>query len=478
MQFEGVGFLCEEFGMLSLICIILNCMRTSKYISVMLRRGLTDLLLMTVVLLGFASCDDRYPHEPDGGVAVAFDGSQCPGAAISQTSLFVYDAGGNLSAVYDYADAYAVASSLLPLEDGHYTIAAVINADEEPAGAATLTALREWVALQSGVDEDLLSGIAEVTVSGNRVIRVVLPLLRGSFSLSVLSVNFALPDASMLAFTPEPTKSRAGYALRCVAELCKSDTGELVLHKAITPELQADGACKVDLQLSEGGYDLRLWVDYADPDAPLDDLFYHTESLKAVTILTDPYVANTDAKDAACGNSNGIMVSGEGTVVTMALQRPLAKFEFITTDLEAFIDNELKAALSRGADAPSGSLDLAKYKVMFHYVGFMPVTFNMSTDKPSDSVTGVSFSGRILRIDNGEVSLGFDYVFVNGVESAVSVQVGIYNEDGTMLSMTKPITVPLLRSKHTLLKGAFMTADASGGVSIDPSYDGDYNIIL
>lgn len=452
-------------------------MNTSKYIPAALR-GLTGLLLMTVVLLGFAACDACSPHEPDGGVAVAFDGSQCPEAAISQTSLFVYDAGGNLSAVYDYAYAYAVASSLLPLEDGHYTIAAVINADEEPAGTATLTALREWVALQSGVDGDLLSGIAEVSVSENRVIRVVLPLLRGAFPLSVLSVNFTLPDASMPCFTPEPTKSRAGCVLRCVAELCKSGTGELVLHKAITPELQADGTCKVDLHLSEGDYDLRLWVDYADPDAPLDDLFYHTESLQAVTVFTDPYVSNTDAKDAAYGNSNGIMVSGEGTAVTMALQRPLAKFEFITTDLEAFIDNELEAALSRGADPPSGSLDLAKYKVMFHYVGFLPGIFNMSTDKPSDSVTGVSFSGRISRIDNGEVSLGFDYVFVNGVESAVSVQVGIYDEDGTMLSMTKPITVPLLRSKHTLLKGAFMTADASGGVSIDPSYDGEYNIIL
>ncbi len=59
-------------------------------------------------------------------------------------------------------------------------------------------------------------------------------------------------------------------------------------------------------------------------EAPLADAFYHTESLKAVTLFTEPYTANTDAKDAAYGNESGIAISDKGTTLSMPLQRPFA----------------------------------------------------------------------------------------------------------------------------------------------------------
>ena len=90
---------------------------------------LTSLLLMVAVLIGFTACANDDPHEGEGGVAIALDNSRCPNVSIGHTYLFIYDTGGNLRAAYDYADAYAVASALLPLEAGHYTVTNVINAD-------------------------------------------------------------------------------------------------------------------------------------------------------------------------------------------------------------------------------------------------------------------------------------------------------------------------------------------------------------
>ena len=45
------------------------------------------------------------------------------------------------------------------------------------------------------------------------------------------------------------------------------------------------------------------------------------------------------------------------------------------------------------------------------------------------------------------------------------------------MSSTNPINVPIVRSKMTVVKGEFLTSKATGGVTINPSYDGDdYNI--
>ena len=118
------------------------------------------------------------------------------------------------------------------------------------------------------------------------------------------------------------------------------------------------------------------------------------------------------------------------------------------------------------------------YRIVFHYVGFMPNTYSIFTDKPVDSSTGVMFSSALKVLNNREASLGFDYVFVNGKESAVTIRIGIYDKEGTQLSLTQPIEVPLKRNHHTILRGKFLMSEASGGVIINPDFDGDYNLVF
>ena len=116
--------------------------------------------------------------------------------------------------------------------------------------------------------------------------------------------------------------------------------------------------------------------------------------------------------------------------------------------------------------------------MVFYYVGFMPNTYSMHTDKPVDSSTGVMFESTLKKLSESEASIGFDYVFVNGKESAVTVQIGIYDNEGTQLSLTEPIEVPLKRSQHTVMTSMFLMSEASGGVTINPDFDGEHNLIF
>ena len=434
---------------------------------------LMSLLLMVAVILGFTACANDDPHEGEGGVAIALDNSRCPNVSIGHTYLYIYDTGGNLCATYDYADAYAVASALLPLEAGHYTVATVINADEAPTETATLTALHEWVAAQIGIDSDLISGIAEMDVAENRVVCVAIPLSQDAFSLPVLSVRFAMPEATMPNFIPSRTRSIASndnYSLRCVAELYKAGTDQIVLHKAVTPKLQEDGTYKVDLQLSEGDYDLRLWADYAHTDAPLADAFYHTESLKAVTLFTEPYMANTDAKDVAYGNESGITLPKAGATITLPLQRPFAKYRIIANDVEGY-----RNLIVKGEELPQ----IEDLTVRISYESFFPAGFNVEAGAPNDAFTGISYAADIIEAEdyapNKARQLGSDFVLTNGKESFVTITVHTFNRHtGKEISKVSGVQIPYRRGYLTTVTGTFLTAGlTSGGVQIDTEWGED-----
>ena len=166
------------------------------------------------------------------------------------------------------------------------------------------------------------------------------------------------------------------------------------------------------------------------------------------------------------------------------MQRPLAKFEVITNDLAEFIEKEVSRATAKSngtksvPENPASRVNHEDYRIVFHYVGFMPDTYSMFTDKPVDSSTGVTFSSALKVLNNREASLGFDYVFVNGKESAVTIRIGILDKEGTQLSLTQPIEVPLKRNHHTILRGKFLMSETSGGVIINPDFDGDYNLVF
>ncbi len=241
--------------------------------------------------------------------------------------------------------------------------------------------------------------------------------------------------------------------------------------------------------LAPGDYEIMVWADLVKYDG--DTPFYNPDNFAEIA-LHGEHQGNNDHRDAFRGTARVSLIADimerEPITVEINLQRPLAKYEFITTDLTEFINKEQTRADAKSkAQGETKSDDNAvaetrvnieDYKVVFYYVGFMPNAYSMFTDKPVDSAIGVLFESKLNSLNETEASVGFDYVFVNGTESAVTVQIGIYDNEGTQLSLTEPIKVPLRRSHHTIMRGMFLMSEASGGVSINPDFDGDYNLIF
>ena len=235
------------------------------------------------------------------------------------------------------------------------------------------------------------------------------------------------------------------------------------------------------LSLAPGKYKIRVWADYIAV-GDITDLFYNTADFADISIAgyQQDYQGSTELRSAFIGEQNIDIpeVTDLDQPVTVGARiemiRPMARFKFVTTDLAEFIEKYL------GITSPeeAAHVDLSDYQIMFRYTGFLPTHFNIFTDKPFDAAQGYSFMSSITEAADGEATLGFDYVFVNGHASSVSVAIGIYNKEGMLLSFSSPIEVPLMRNKQTIVRGRFLTTASSGTIAINEEYDGNYNIVV
>lgn len=290
--------------------------------------------------------------------------------------------------------------------------------------------------------------------------------------------------------------------------------------------------------IPEGVYTFRVWCDYVNAGSE-EDKYYDTEKFDhiairkfknedlevQVTVNDEDFwvkpdsllIGSNDYRDAFRGsveekrviNPNfyaGEFVSTIQNEATIEMIRPLGKYKFVSTDVDKFITRlavkmQKNGKLSESLDEVTAfnqvlqNIDLDQFKVVFRYGFYLPYYYNMFTDKPGNSWMGSDWmksnnftSGHLVfesrmskEIDedgNTEMLLGFDYLIVNGSSGLVnSVTVEVYDTyDGELMSRSKPIDIQYIRSHLTIIKGEFLTSKASGGVSIDPGYDGpDYN---
>ena len=249
----------------------------------------------------------------------------------------------------------------------------------------------------------------------------------------------------------------------------------------------------VSLELPEGEWDLYVWTDFVDPGSN-SDKYYDTTDWSNITYPDKKsYTGDTAAREAFRGMATVTVnhpyryLESEpkpDNSATVFNVRPMARYEFISTDVDEFVKQMSKAgALEESpekGDAYAPALtpsDLAKYRVVFRYTTFMPSVYNLFQDKPIDSWTGMSYESAMELTPEG-IRLGFDHVFINGSESIVNVAAEVYNEKGEMIASTRTVDVPLKRGKYTVVKGEFLTSQSSGGVGIQPGYDGEYNVEL
>jgi len=243
------------------------------------------------------------------------------------------------------------------------------------------------------------------------------------------------------------------------------------------------------INLVEGSYDIYAWSDYADTDKQ-ESMFFKTSDFSGI-IYSEPYNGNNHLRDAFRGKAS---VTIEPSLsdsyhkeVDLIMERPLARYEFRATDIMDFIDRETSRGLLPRTDisgviAPgAGDMaqrlpELKRYRVKMIYSGYMPSKFNNILNRPVDSSTGISYDAQITVLSRDEARLGFDYVMVNGSESSIPVAMEIYDPDGQLIGRSNPVDVPTQRGRTTIVRGRFLTSSASGGVGINPDFNGDFNI--
>ena len=268
----------------------------------------------------------------------------------------------------------------------------------------------------------------------------------------------------------ESTRSAAeSYDVRYIVNVYdKNESSREVLHSfTFTKDEISELDNSVTFRIRVGEYRFIVWTDYVEQGSQ-EDLFYASDKFEYIGFTDGGHVGNEDMRDAFTGTLVTV-VSDESLEGTVAMSRPMAKFKFVTTDLDAFVAR---------AFATRGLINLDEYSLVFKYNGFMPSAYNLHAGGTTDSGSGFNFASKIVQVSETDAELGFDYVFVDGHETIVSVSLEVYDVSGKLLSVSPAIDVPLMRSSLTTVRGAFLTTQAGGGVSVSPDYDGEHNIIF
>ncbi|MEE1308568.1 MAG: DUF6562 domain-containing protein [Bacteroidaceae bacterium] len=118
---------------------------------------------------------------------------------------------------------------------------------------------------------------------------------------------------------------------------------------------------EVTLALPPGDYNIRVWSDLQQTD--INTYLYNTDNFASIT-LQGNHQSNTNYRDAFRGSSNISLVSDimervpETYEITM--QRPLAKFEFVTNDVAEFIEKEsTRVAAEANGESNLPSIDVS-----------------------------------------------------------------------------------------------------------------------
>lgn len=259
---------------------------------------------------------------------------------------------------------------------------------------------------------------------------------------------------------------RICYVVRTYPVMDKQRTlQEYTQEFVFTKDISEGYDHEVTLDVLSGSYNVMIWSDLVMSGE--DNQFYNTDNFTEIKIRGE-HQGNTDYRDAFCGKDRVSLPVNVGNQTHMTLnvnmKRPLAKFEIISNDLQEFVESKAS--------------DINLYKAKIHYVGYRPDTYSLFADRPVASVTGGMFESTLIKLTDTEVSLGFDYVFVSGNGSTVTVKIGIYDNEDHLISLSKPVTLPVKPDHHTVLRGRFMMQDTSNGVDIDTDFGGDYNIKL
>lgn len=440
------------------------------------------ILYMLILVSVLAGCDKtlhEIPQElPDKGssVTIGINTDAIQGTPLRDVHLYFFDSAEMLSKHIYYPTMQSLALDRMLTESGYYTIFAILNTEasltpanvrSEELPKLSFASFCQWVkSLDNGSYPDLATGLVRYEVKEG-VSLITIDVKKGSEAVELLTLTLNLTFPSpMLDYVKQKKARITGDVemLRAVIELYKKGTTERVLRKEeFVTKTGAENEYTATLMVTPGTYDMRLWADYTT-DATTDHHYITTNTQDVKILPKEQYVANADTKDAFV-NAQTLTVAKTGQTVNITMNRPVAKYRIVATDLEKY------ETIRKQRNYPP----IEELNISVVYESYLPAGYDMWTGTLTDSQMGYGYNSAISENTDTMVTLAKDFVLVNGEESGVQVKLLLKDSTGKVISGVSGITINYRSGYLTTIKGDFLTA-GKGGVDIVTEWEGEYNV--
>lgn len=229
----------------------------------------------------------------------------------------------------------------------------------------------------------------------------------------------------------------------------------------------------ISLKLHARKYQLVVWADYIQKVDEGYQLYYDHRNMERIE-RAGSYKANSAYYDAFYGTTSVDLTSYRDqwnvkVPIDIQMVRPLARYDLIATDVAKFLEKVKK-----------GEIVGKTFTINVKYNYYLTTGFNALTGKVRNPLMYIQYNKALPLPEVGveEFNVGFDYVFVNGEGSFVSLTIEVVNEKGTIVARSKGIKVPYQQGYSTTVKGHFLTSNPSPGIDFDTDFEGDINVDL
>lgn len=270
--------------------------------------------------------------------------------------------------------------------------------------------------------------------------------------------------------TRAATTSGYNYRFTVIAYEGKEEVARQEIYEAVRPE-QSSVSLPISMKLHARKYQLVVWADYIRNQEGNYTLFYDTGNMERI-LRAGSYKGNSNYYDAFYGTAalNLTPYRDQWNVIVpidIQMVRPLARYELIATDVDKFL-KKIKDKEITGN----------QFTISIKYGYYLTTGFNALTGQVKHPLQYVSYSKSIPLPTEGteELPIGFDYVFVNGEGSFVSLTIEITNEKSNVVARYRNLKVPYKQNHLTTVRGKFLSANP--GIDIDTDFDDDIIVDL
>lgn len=230
-------------------------------------------------------------------------------------------------------------------------------------------------------------------------------------------------------------------------------------------------------------YKVLVWCDFVRASAPEESWYFNTDDIRQI-VYTDVEVKDNNDRDCFTSVAD-VDLRSYSSVLTgvfdveqhLVLERPCGRYRCVTTDV--------------GEYAPGS--DYEEVTCVLTYQMYVARGYDVEEQRPNDFDEVRTYLSTVSTNDvdhEGNLELCYDYIFVNGKQTNVKVDMELYRgkvvmrdsqlvrEDGTpvndldLISSWSDIAIPLKRNMETLVVGRLLTSSFDkGGIGIAPDFE-------